>query len=72
MFGPSQGLKLVIAANAPLLAKLPIDPRIADLADHGGIEDYESPEFEELVTNFLAVAPAAAPEPVGAGHQHSH
>jgi len=73
VFGPSQGLKLVIAANAPLLAKIPIDPRIADLADHGGIEDYDSPEFEELVNNFLAVAPAAAAEPVGAGHVgHSH
>jgi hybrid cluster-associated redox disulfide protein len=73
VFGPSQGLKLVIASNAPLLAKLPIDPRIADLADHGGIEDYDSPEFEELVENFLAVAPSAPAEPVGAGvHQHSH
>jgi Mrp family chromosome partitioning ATPase len=73
VFGPSQGLKLVIAANAPLLAKIPIDPRIADLADHGGIEDYDAPEFEELVNNFLAVAPkAAASEPVGAGHAHSH
>jgi len=72
VFGPSQGLKLVIAANAPLLAKLPIDPRIAELSDNGGIEDYEAPEFDELIANFLAVAPTAPAEPVGAGHQHTH
>ncbi|MBI2325043.1 MAG: P-loop NTPase [Chloroflexi bacterium] len=72
VFGPSQGLKLVIASNAPLLAKLPIDPKIAELADNGGIEDYEAAEFDELIANFLAVAPQAPAEPVGAGHQHSH
>src|SRR5437870_7260793 len=35
VFGPSQGLKLVIAANAGLLAKIPIDPEIAKDADTG-------------------------------------
>jgi len=72
VFGPSQGLKLVIASNAPLLAKMPIDPKIAELADNGGIEDYDAPEFEELIANFLAVAPQAPAEPVGAGHSHQH
>src|ERR671930_899413 len=57
VFGPSQGLKLVIASNAPLVAKLPIDPEIARLADAGLIESYESPESEELVVNFLERAP---------------
>ncbi|MBI3522611.1 MAG: P-loop NTPase [Chloroflexi bacterium] len=61
VFGPSQGLKLVIASNAPLLAKIPIDPEIAHLADTGMIEDYTSPEFDELVANFIAVAPALVP-----------
>jgi len=70
VFGPSQGLKLVIAANAPLLARIPIDPQIAALCDAGGIEQYQGPEFEELVENFLSVAPqAAAPAPAGA---HTH
>ena len=63
VFGPSQGLKLVIAANASLLARIPIDPRISDLADHGRIEEYESPEFDELMRNFTAVAPARASHP---------
>ena len=72
VFGPSQGLKLVIASNAPLLAKIPIDPRIAELADNGRIEDYDAPEFEELIANFLAVAPQAPAEPVVAGAPHKH
>src|ERR671934_1105470 len=62
VFGPSQGLKLVIASNAPLMGKLPIDPEIARLADAGLIESYESPESEELVANFLAVAPEKHPQ----------
>ena len=62
VFGPSQGLKLVIAANAPLMARIPIDPEIARLADSGGIEQYVSPEFEELMANFMSVAPKV-PQP---------
>ncbi|HUQ42229.1 MAG TPA: P-loop NTPase [Candidatus Limnocylindrales bacterium] len=61
VFGPSQGLKLVIAANAGLLAKIPIDPQIAHDADSGEIESYVSPESDELVDNFLSVAPMKAP-----------
>ncbi len=57
VFGPSQGLKLVIAANAGLLAKIPIDPVIAHDADTGEIESYTSVETDELVENFLTVAP---------------
>jgi hybrid cluster-associated redox disulfide protein len=60
VFGPSQGLKLVIAANAPLMARIPIDPEISRLADAGGIEQYVSPEFDELMANFLSVAQKAA------------
>jgi len=62
VFGPSQGLKLVIASNAPLVAKLPIDPEIARLSDAGLIESYESPESEELIANFLMVAPEKHPQ----------
>jgi hybrid cluster-associated redox disulfide protein len=62
VFGPSQGLKLVIASNAPLMGKLPIDPEIARLSDSGQIESYDSPEFDELVNNFLTVAPEKHPQ----------
>ena len=41
----------------PPLARIPIDPEIARLADSGGIEQYVSPEFEELMANFMSVAP---------------
>ena len=61
VFGPSQGLKLVIASNAPLMGKLPIDPAIARDADNGDIENYTSPETDELVENFMLVAPLKAP-----------
>src|SRR2546430_11485140 len=61
VFGPSQGLKLVIASNAPLMGKLPIDPAIARDADNGDIENYTSPETEELVENFMTVAPMKGP-----------
>jgi hybrid cluster-associated redox disulfide protein len=64
VFGPSQGLKLVIASGAPLLAKLPIDPLIAHLADNGKIEEYRSAQFDELQHNFLAIAPLREPSPV--------
>jgi hybrid cluster-associated redox disulfide protein len=65
VFGPSQGLKLVIASGAPLLARIPIDPLIAHLADNGKIEEYRSPQFDELVANFLSIAPLKEPS-------HSH
>jgi len=61
VFGPSQGLKLVIASNAPLMGKLPIDPAIARDADNGDIENYTSPETDELVENFMLVAPLKEP-----------
>jgi hybrid cluster-associated redox disulfide protein len=61
VFGPSQGLKLVIASNAPLMGKLPIDPVIARDADNGDIESYTSPETDELVENFMLVAPLKEP-----------
>jgi hybrid cluster-associated redox disulfide protein len=66
VFGPSQGLKLVIASNAPLMGKLPIDPAIARDADNGDIENYTSPETDELVENFMLVAPLKEP---GSGHK---
>src|SRR5579859_5802311 len=64
VFGPSQGLKLVIAANAPLMARIPIDPEIARLADSGWIEQYLGAEADQLIANFLSLAEKKAPQPV--------
>src|SRR5438270_5113171 len=49
VFGPSQGLKLVIASNAPLVAKIPLDSEIARLSDSGQTEMYDGAGAEELV-----------------------
>ena len=48
VFGPSRGEALARASNAPLLAKLPIDPVLARLCDDGRIEEYKSPVVGEL------------------------
>ena len=57
-FGPSKGVQLVVESGAPLLAQLPIDPVLAALCDDGKIEEYESPDYDALVENFVKVLPA--------------
>jgi ATP-binding protein involved in chromosome partitioning len=42
LFGPSRGEEMAKVANAPLLARIPIDPVLATLCDRGQIEDYDS------------------------------
>jgi Mrp family chromosome partitioning ATPase len=42
LFGKSRGEEMAKAANAPLLAQLPIDPELAKLCDEGNIERYNS------------------------------
>jgi Mrp family chromosome partitioning ATPase len=42
IFGPSRGAEMAQAANAPLLAQLPLDPELAKLCDQGEIESYDS------------------------------
>ncbi len=53
LFGPSQGQRLVALTGAPLLGRLPIDPRIAALCDDGRIEEYESEPFSALAQNLM-------------------
>ena len=48
LFGPSRGDELARAAGAPLLARLPIDPQLAEFCDAGRIEDYRSDEAEAM------------------------
>jgi len=40
LFGESKGESLALAAQAPQLGQLPIDPELARLCDHGDIEHY--------------------------------
>lgn len=56
LFGPSKGEEMAIAAGAPLLAQIPIDPELAKLCDKGEIETYTSEAIDKL-GRFLANAP---------------
>jgi hydrogenase maturation protease len=42
IFGTSRGEEMAAVAGAPLLAQIPIDPRLARLCDEGRIEEYQS------------------------------
>jgi hypothetical protein len=42
-----------IAAGAPLLAQLPIDPELAQLCDEGNIERYDSEQLSGLGDAFV-------------------
>jgi hybrid cluster-associated redox disulfide protein len=53
LFGESLAESLSHAANAPVLAKLPLDPRAAEMVDDGQIENYHSKYSDELAQNFL-------------------
>ena len=44
---------MAIAAGAPLLAQLPIDPELARLSDDGGIERYNSDTLNDLAEAFI-------------------
>jgi hybrid cluster-associated redox disulfide protein len=58
LFGESKGVALVVESGAPLLAQLPIDPKLAALSDEGRIEEYQSPDYDALAENFSKVLPA--------------
>jgi Mrp family chromosome partitioning ATPase len=73
LFGPSHAEKLADRIGAPVLARLPIDPQVASLADTGRVEDVKMPAFAtvvEALVEYIAapspVAPALAPAPVAA------
>jgi Mrp family chromosome partitioning ATPase len=53
IFGKSRGDQMAKAANAPLLAQIPIDPELAKLCDAGSIEDYEGEVLTKLSKELL-------------------
>ena len=53
LFGKSKGQDMSIAAGAPLLAQLPIDPELAQLCDEGDIERYDSEQLSALGDAFV-------------------
>jgi hydrogenase maturation protease len=57
IFGKSKGEEMAEAANAPLLAQIPIDPELAKLCDEGNIERYDSDAFTSMSQMLIKVLP---------------
>lgn len=57
LFGPSQAQGLAQSIGAPLLARLPIEPRLAEMADSGRLEEYASDAFAPVTDAILACLP---------------
>ena len=47
-------------SGTSLLAKIPIDPELAELCDKGEIERYSSDAFDTLTQNFVQALPLKA------------
>lgn len=60
IFGPSHVSEVVLAAGAPLLARLPIDPQVAAMCDAGKIETVTLSEIPALLNAFLQAVPVPA------------
>jgi hybrid cluster-associated redox disulfide protein len=62
VFGPSYADRVAELAGAPLLARMPIDPRLVELADSGRVEEIDDPICDELARALLD-ALGARPRP---------
>jgi len=60
IFGKSRGEEMAKAAGAPLLARIPVDPRLAALCDEGHIERYSSDAMDSLREGLLKAIPSNA------------
>ena len=62
IYGPSYAQRVAELARAPVLARIPIDPRKARLADEGRIEELDDPICDVLAERLLT-AVEAHPKP---------
>ena len=62
VFGPSYAKKVAELANAPLLARIPIKPRLMELADAGRVEEIDDPISVDLARHLID-ALSATPKP---------
>ena len=53
LFGKSRGKEIAEVADAPLLAQIPVEPKLAELCDKGQIERYGSDIIDNLGQDFL-------------------
>ncbi len=56
VFGKSKAEEMAKAADAPLLAQVPIDPELARMCDDGDLELYNSPLIADLGKAFVKAA----------------
>jgi len=61
-FGPSAVAAVATEYGIPLLARLPIDPKVSTLGDAGQIETFSSPEIQAMTQAFLDSVEAAKRE----------
>jgi Mrp family chromosome partitioning ATPase len=52
IFGPSKGKDVSSATGVPLIATLPVDPKLAEYCDRGIVEEYDSLLFKKLITVY--------------------
>jgi hybrid cluster-associated redox disulfide protein len=60
IFGPSYAEQVAELAGAPLLARMPIDPRLVELADNGRVEEIDHPIVDELAAALERVLAATS------------
>ena len=60
LFGKSRGEELAKVSEAPLLARIPIDPELAKLCDAGEIERYDGAIVKDLAESIHKVISIAA------------
>jgi Mrp family chromosome partitioning ATPase len=53
IFGPSHSQEVANACKAKVIARLPLDPAITEMADNGRIEDFVQPDMEKMVSEML-------------------
>ena len=63
VFGPSYADQVAELAEAPVLARLPIDPTLVSLADHGRVEEIDDPVVDVLAQKLEAAMAARPPKP---------
>jgi hybrid cluster-associated redox disulfide protein len=63
IFGPSYADAVAELARAPLLARIPLDPRKAELADAGRVEEIDDPICDTLAAALLEAIAAHPKEP---------
>jgi hypothetical protein len=62
IFGPSYAERVAELAQAPLMARIPLDPAKAALVDAGNVEAIDDPVCDELAARLVEMAEARPSE----------